>query len=137
MPSENTMNLYPTSFYVWRATAGAYLYYEAVYDVDGNVVRFANKEPPAGFGSVHLYDEPFVHDVALRRGANRLRFRDLTEIGCVRHTTITDVGYGAHSAKQNLRQIGFTHQIREIPIMRPDNYAILPREMAATPAIIV
>lgn len=125
MPSENTMNLYPTSFYVWRATAGAYLYYEAVYDVDGNVVRFANKEPPAGFGSIHLYDEPFVHDVALRRGANRLRFRDLTEIGCVRHTTITDVG------------AGFTHQIREIPIMRPDNYAILPREMAATPAIIV
>ena len=117
------MSLHPTSFYVWRATAGAYLYYEAIYDVDGNIVKFMQKQPPSGFGHLHMYDEPFDHSVALRRSPNRLRFHDLTEIGCVRHTTFKDVSYGGC--------------ICEIPVMQPDNYAILPREMAATPAIVL
>jgi hypothetical protein len=119
------MNLYPTSFYVWRPTAGAYLYYTTIYDEGGNVVRFVNAEPPVGFGQVHIYDQAFTHEVAIKRSPQRLRFHDLYEVGCVNHTTITEVS------------TGFTHSVREIPIMSPDTCTILPRELAATPATIV
>lgn len=118
------MTLYPTSFFVWRPTAGAYLYYTTIYNTDGHVVKFINEQPPVGISSYIQYKEPFTHTVGVVRPAanaeaTRLRFYDFTEIACIRFVQLELTG--DH----------WIHREREIPILEAACIAILPREMTA------
>lgn len=118
------MSFYPTSFFVWRQIAGAYLYYTVVYNVDGHVVKIINEQPPAGMTSFRQYEEPFTHTVGVVRPAasteaTRLRFYDFTEIACIRLVQLELAGSN------------WIHREREIPVFEPECIAMLPREMAA------
>jgi hypothetical protein len=121
------MPLYPTSFFVWRPTAGAYLYYTTIYNDAGHVIKFINEQPPTGISSYHQYKEPFMHTVgvvrpAVNMEATRLRFYDFTEAACIRliqlEPTSAANGY-------------WIHREREIPVLEPACAAMLPREMTA------
>lgn len=122
------MSLYPTSFFVWRPTAGAYIYYTVIYDTDGIAVRIVSEEVPKGLGTVHHYEcGPFTHTLGIRRAPNRIRFYELVERSCVRmiqlEPTSAENGY-------------WIHREREIPILEPENAAILPREFGGCVAAI-
>jgi hypothetical protein len=123
------MTLYPTSFFVWRATAGAYLYYTAVYNENGHVVKFINEAPPAGLASIHTYVEPFTHTVGVIRPASsaeatRLKFYDFTESSCVR------------LVEYQLAGANWLHREREVPILEGACIAALPREMTAAGIVV-
>ncbi len=118
------MTLYPTSFFVWRPVAGAYLYYTTIYNEDGHVVKFINEQPPSGITSYHQYKESFTHTVGIVRPAEnaeatRLRFYDFTEAACIRLVQLELAGNN------------WIHREREIPVFEPACAAVLPREMAA------
>ncbi len=112
------MQLYPTSFFVWRPIADAYLFYTVIYDTTGAAVRIINEEVPKGHATVHHYESgPFTHTLGIRRGPNRIRFYDFVERSCIRL-----VHYEPTSAH-------WIHREREIPILEPENAAVLPREL--------
>lgn len=120
------MPLYPTSFFVWRPAVGAYLYYTAIYNEDGYVVKFINEPIPVGSVSLHNYKESFTHTVGIVRPAThaeatRVRFYDFVERSCIRLVELIPA-----SAAEGY----WIHREREIPIMEPACAAVLPREMA-------
>ena len=123
------MQLYPTSFFVWRPAANAYLFYTVIYDTTGAAVRIINEEPPKGLGTVHEYEsDPFTHSLGIRRAPNRVRYYDFIERSCVRmiqmEPTDAENGY-------------WIHREREIPILEPKVAAVLPRELGCSTAAIV
>jgi hypothetical protein len=122
------MALYPTSFFVWRPAAAAYLFYTVIYDTSGAAVRIINEEPPKGLGSVHNYEHSFTHSLGIRRSPNRIRFYDFVERSCIRliHSEPTDPENGY-----------WIHREREIPILEPEIAAVLPREMSCSTAAII
>lgn len=136
------MSLYPTSFFVWRPTAGAYLYYTTIYNLDGHVIKFINEQPPAGISSYIQYKESFTHTVsvvrpALNAEATRLRFYDFTESACIRIVQLelmpSRAGpvYNGNSVSGELAGDHWIHREREIPILETNCIAMLPREMTA------
>lgn len=122
------MPIYPTSFFVWRPCAAAYIYYTVIYDTTGAAVRIVSEEPPKGLGTVHHYESgPFTHSLGIRRSPNRVRFYDFVERSCVRmiqmEPTSAENGY-------------WIHREREIPILEPENPSVLPKEMMGMRATI-
>ena len=122
------MSLYPTSFFVWRPAAAAYIYYTVIYDTTGVAVRIVSEEPPKGHGTIHRYESgPYTHSLGIRRAPNRVRFYDFVERACVRmiqlEATSPENGY-------------WIHREREIPILEPENMAVLPREFGGERAAI-
>ena len=126
------MTLYPTSFFVWRPTAGAYLYYTTIYNEDGHVVKFINEQPPDGIASFHTYKEPLTHTISIVRPtscaeATRLKFYDFTEGACIRliqlEATTAASGY-------------WLHRERLVPVLDPACAAALPREMTAAGIVV-
>lgn len=105
-------------FLVWRPIANAYIMYSAVYDEDGNVVKFVAAEPPAGAANLHTYEHAYTHNVPVKVDDGHLRFFDLVERSCVQFSEQTPYGRsGAHT----LREV-------EVPVLEFGRHQLLPRE---------
>ncbi len=108
----------PTRFLVWRPIADAYMMYSAVYDEDGNVVKFVAAEAPAGKAKLHTYARAYTHNVPVKVDDGHLRFFDLVERSCVQFTE--QIPYG--------RNNGHTIREVEVPVLEFGRHQLLPRE---------
>jgi hypothetical protein len=110
----------PTRFLVWRPIADAYIMYSAVYDENGNVVKFVAAEPPAGIPKLHSYERAYTHNVPVKVDDGHLRFFDLVERSCVQFSEQIPYGRGAHT----FREV-------EVPVLEFGRHQLLPREFCS------
>ncbi len=110
--------MHPSRFLVWRPAVNAYMMYAAVYDEDGNVVKFIGSDMPHfEKAKLHEYVHPYVHNISLKVGDGHYRYFDLVERSCVQIINTEMRANGTHT----LREF-------EIPVLEFERHQILPRE---------
>lgn len=108
-------------FLVWRPSVGAYMMYTAVYNDDGQIIKFVSSDLPNGQASLHEYSQAYTHNIPLKVGDGHVRFFDLVERSCMRFV------------EEFIRADGLrTFSEVEIPVLEFERHQILPRELGCS-----
>lgn len=95
--------------------------YTAVYNDDGQIIKFVSSDLPNGQASLHEYSQAYTHNIPLKVGDGHVRFFDLVERSCMRFV------------EEFIRADGLrTFSEVEIPVLEFERHQILPRELGCS-----